>query len=53
MKFCIYDKTVMGNCPQQALPGNTVCYYHDKVLAGLIETAEDEVMRDMPTFKER
>lgn len=54
MNICTYDKTVLGDCPQPILrSGDDLCYYHKKVVAGLIETAEDEVMRDMPTFKER
>lgn len=53
MNFCSYDETVMGNCPQQATNNSEYCYYHVKVVAGLIETAEDEVLRDMPDFKGR
>lgn len=52
MKPCNYTKTVLGDCPQQARDSG-LCYYHEKVVAGYIETAEDEVMRDMPTYKER
>lgn len=53
MDTCDYSKTVAGSCPQPARPGKDKCYYHLKVEAGLINAAEDEIMRDMPTFKER
>lgn len=48
--MCEYTKTVAGHCNQQALRNNDVCYYHNKVREGLIETDEMAAIYDLPTI---
>jgi hypothetical protein len=47
---CTYDKTYNGTCDQQRQVGKETCYYHTKVVAGLIEVDEDNVMLEMPAI---
>lgn len=55
---CTYTKTISGKCEQQqvspkfSLSGDSVCYYHDKVRAGLIEADEVQSLNDMPKIAE-
>lgn len=46
---CTYSKTVSGKCPQYVFDSET-CYYHTKVVSGLIETDERRVLMDSPTI---
>jgi hypothetical protein len=47
---CSYTKTFNGSCDQPKARGESMCYYHLKVEQGLIETDEENVMRDMPSI---
>lgn len=35
---CSYNKTYNGKCEQSAYLGEEHCYYHKKVIAGLIDS---------------
>lgn len=51
MKPCTYTRTATGICHQFA-QHDEECYYHEKVLAGLIEpTDESELMRGFQTIR--
>lgn len=58
MMNCTYTKTLSGTCEQSvvaenfSLSGEAVCYYHDKVKAGLIEADEVQSLNDMPKIAE-
>lgn len=55
---CTYTKTISGRCDQQvayralAITDDDVCYYHDKVRAGLIDADEQQSLNDMPKIAE-
>lgn len=55
---CTYTKTISGFCeqsvvaPEFSLSDEDVCYYHDKVRAGLIEADEVQSLNDMPKIAE-
>lgn len=48
---CIYSKTVSGLCPQPRTRESAFCYYHYKVVKGLIETDEKMALLELPTMK--
>lgn len=48
---CIYDKTISGICPQHRTRNSAFCFYHAKVVKGLIETDEKMALLELPTIK--
>lgn len=60
MQYCDYTRTISGKCSQPPVsaafrhtPDRTACYYHDRVLAGVIETDEAQSLLDMPVIAAR
>ena len=47
---CEYTKTYTGLCEQQKESGKSVCYFHAKVLEGLLESDPNSVMMEMATI---
>jgi len=47
---CEYRKTHSGFCEQEQATGRDVCYYHAKVVDGLIEADEAAAILDTPTI---
>lgn len=48
--YCGYNKTYNGKCEQSVASGNKFCYYHKKVIAGLIESDPVLSMRQSQTI---
>jgi len=47
---CTYSRTHSGFCEQEKSRGREVCYYHSKVVDGLIEADEAAAILDTPTI---
>lgn len=37
-KNCTFSKTYTGTCDQRSVDSSEYCYYHNKVISGLIES---------------
>lgn len=49
--ICAYTKTLAGHCSIESMRSSDYCYYHQKVVDGLIETDEQNAVLDLPTLK--
>lgn len=50
---CQYTKTYNGRCEQSTTSGNDYCYYHRKVMAGIIDSDPLLSLRQSQTITNR